>query len=293
MAMLNNNSTPPRSYITNAIPDQKQEISNFLNQDNLIHRHLDWFSPLDWLGQSPFLIEKLDRNIQAILIAAPEVSDASWIRLFCVNNNLLVEDLWRRIFAKATSLLISANIKMLAALGTNDWFTQLLKYSGFTHQEDIVILDWKGDHLSSINKSQVAEIRPMREEDLPIVFQVDQAAFAPLWQNSLASLTRAFNQPGVSTVALSQDQILGYQISTATPIQGHLARLAVHPDYQGQQVASTLVSDLLEKFARQGIWFASVNTQAGNQPSLAVYHKFGFQRTQANIPVYQRDLIGH
>ena len=288
--MFTANTIPPRRRITNATPDQKLEISTFLNQDNLVHSHLDWFSPLDWLGQSPFLVEKLDQQIQAILIAAPEVSDASWIRLFCVRHNLLVEEVWDRLLAKTASLLISSNIQKLAALGTNDWFIQLLRQSCFTHQDDIVVLEWKGDYPSSINRNPMIEIRPMCTEDLPGVFHIDHSAFAPVWQISLASLTKAFNQPGISTVALSQGQIVGYQISTTITIHSHLARLAVHPDHQGQQVASTLIEDLLQQFVRRGIWLATVNTQAHNKPSLAVYQKFGFQRTQTNIPVYQHNL---
>jgi ribosomal protein S18 acetylase RimI-like enzyme len=291
--MFTANTTPQRRYITNATPNQKHEISNFLNQDNLAHSHLDWFSPLDWLGQSPFLVERLDQKIQAILIAAPEVSDATWIRLFCSRNNSLVEEIWERLFAKAASYLLSANIKVLAALGTNDWFSRLLRHSCFKRQDDIVVLEWKGDHPSATNTNPAVEIRPMRVEDLPEVFHVDHLAFAPLWQNSLASLTKAFNQPGISTVALMRDQIVGYQISTTITIHGHLARLAVHPDQQGQQVASSLVHDLLCQFVRRGVWCATVNTQAENKPSLAVYQKFGFQPTQDIIPVFQCELTTH
>jgi len=288
--MPNTHSIPPRRCITNATPDQKLEISSFLNQDNLIHRHLDWFSPLEWLGQGPFLVERLDQKIQAIFLAPPEVSNASWIRLFCVKNNFLVEDAWERLFAKAASLLIAANIQQIASLSNSEWFTRLLRHSGFAHQDDIVVLEWNGDHPTSSSRNPGVEIRPMRADDLPEIFQIDQSAFAPLWQNSLASLTKAFQQPGISTVALSQDQIVGYQISTTITIHGHLARLAVHPNHQRQQVASALVDDLLSQFVRQGVWIATVNTQADNKPSLAVYQKFGFQRTQDNIPVFQRDL---
>jgi ribosomal protein S18 acetylase RimI-like enzyme len=198
--------------------------------------------------------------------------------------------MWERLFAKAASWLVAANIQKIASLSNSDWFTQLLRHSGFTHQDDVVVLEWNGDHPTTSSRNPGVEIRPMRADDLPEIFQIDQSAFAPLWQNSLASLTKAFNQPGISTVALSQDQIVGYQISTTITIHGHLARLAVHPNHQGQKVASALVDDLFSQFVRQGVWRATVNTQADNKPSLAVYQKFGFQRTQDNIPVFQRDL---
>jgi ribosomal protein S18 acetylase RimI-like enzyme len=72
-------------------------------------------------------------------------------------------------------------------------------------------------------------------------------------------------------------------------IYGHLARLAVHPEFQRMGIAYSLVYDLLRQFDQQGFWRVTVNTQSDNQPSLSLYKQFGFKRTGEEIPVY--DLI--
>jgi len=122
--------------------------------------------------------------------------------------------------------------------------------------------------------------------DLPVVEEIDRLAFPPLWQNSLSGLTKAFNQTGISTVAIKDGEIVGYQISTAMTIYGHLARLAVHPECQREGIAYTLVYDLLKRFDQRGFWRVTVNTQSDNRASLRLYEKFGFERTSEEIPVY-------
>jgi len=285
--MLDAQSTPPRKRsIIGAGTEHKHEISRFLNQKNISHLHLDWFSPLDWLGQNPFLLEKHKAKIQGIMIAAPEVPKSTWVRLFSVTKNLSVHDVWERLLSKTIPILKDQQINQLGALGFSDWFKDLLIRSNFKQDNSIVVLEWKDGILPTTKFSTQANMRSMRPEDLPEIEQLDHLAFSSLWQNSLTGLKKAFNQPGISTVATQQDQIIGYQISTTSTFQGHLARLAVHPDYQGQQVGSQLLADLLDRMLKTDAHTITVNTQTDNHSSLAIYKKFGFQHTQETIPVY-------
>jgi len=88
-------------------------------------------------------------------------------------------------------------------------------------------------------------------------------------------------------VAEDDGQLLGYQISTATTMGGHLARLAVHPAAQGGGIGYALVHDMLSQFTRRGARQVTVNTQQDNLVSLALYQKAGFKRTGEEYPVYQ------
>ena len=127
----------------------------------------------------------------------------------------------------------------------------------------------------------------MVEEDLPEVNEIDKIAFEPLWHNSLESLTLAFNQSSLSTVAENPTQLIGYQISTAIPLSGHLARLAVRPEIQRQHIGYSLVYDMMAHFKKQGAWRITVNTQDDNFASLALYDKIGFRRTGEQFPVFE------
>ncbi|MFU8826751.1 MAG: hypothetical protein ACNA70_04585, partial [Brevefilum sp.] len=72
-------ASPDNPIITNATPVDQLAINRFLARNHLVHRHLDWFSPAEWVGHQPFLLEKQQQKIQSILLAAPEVKQATWV----------------------------------------------------------------------------------------------------------------------------------------------------------------------------------------------------------------------
>jgi ribosomal protein S18 acetylase RimI-like enzyme len=100
----------------------------------------------------------------------------------------------------------------------------------------------------------------------------------------------AFHQAAVATVAEYEGRLVGYQISTGTPIGGHLARLAVLPNVQGKGIGYALLYNLLSQFAQRGSRTITVNTQRDNLASLSLYHKAGFQLTGEEYPIYQLEL---
>lgn len=279
-------TSPSNRAIYQATVEQRLEISSFLKQNNLTHRHLEWFDPLDWLGEQPYLIERLNGHIHAIMLTAHEVEDSTWVRLFSANKDLVLEEVWERLLSKSVVMLKEMGITHLAALGFSDWFTNLLLNANFIQQNSIAVLEWKGHPPTKAIIEPEIKIRQMCYEDLPVIAQIDRLAFSSLWKNTLNGLTKAFKQLGHCSVAIHCNEIVGYQISTAVTIQAHLARLAVHPDHQRKKIASALVLDMLKEFSSQGIWRVTVNTQTDNAPSLALYQKFGFKRTQETIPVF-------
>lgn len=289
--MLKEQTSPTHSNsiieATQAIYDQ---LADFLNQNINTHRHLDWFSSLEWVGSQPYLVSMHEGKIRAALCAAPENDESAWVRLYGVVKTLDEQIPWNQMLPMAIAELRGAGIKQLAALALHPWFETLLETSGFTNQQNIVVLEWQGKFPPLPHRNFDFGIRPMQFNDLMEVERIDKAAFPSLWQNSPAGLSKAFNQPGISTVAIREGQIVGYQISTSMTIYGHLARLAVDPESQRQGIAFALVHDLLKQFEHRGFLRVTVNTQSDNRASLKLYQKFGFKRTSEEIKVYILDL---
>ena len=98
-------------------------------------------------------------------------------------------------------------------------------------------------------------------------------------------------QSAAATVALEDDQVVGYQLSTAGPMGGHLARLAVLPHLQGKGLGYALVYHVLDEFTRRGVEHVTVNTQSDNHASQSLYHKSGFWNANEIYQVYQTDLL--
>jgi ribosomal protein S18 acetylase RimI-like enzyme len=179
--------------------------------------------------------------------------------------------------------------KIVAAIPLQDWFLKILTKSRFQHAHNVVVLDWQGKNKTdTVGESQLS-IRRMEEGDLSAVTQVDQVAFAPLWQNSLEAVKMAFEQSGYATVIEFEGSVAAYQISTRSSQGLHLARLATKPDFQGRGLASTLVKDV-QKQALRNQDRLTVNTQDVNKPSLGLYEKLGFKFTGDRFPVFQFQL---
>lgn len=283
-------SSPNDSAIIEATSDHYKALANFYNQNVKTHRHLDWFSTLDWIGSQPYLIETKEEEIQAVLCTVPENEDSAWIRVFGTRKMADEADCWDRLLPIASNRLRELGVKQLAALVLRPWFETMLQKAGFNNHQNIVVLEWAGKLPPKAPHNSQIILRPMHNIDLPVVEEIDKAAFPSLWQNSLLGLTKAFQQPGISTVAIKDDEIIGYQISTAMTIYGHLARLAVKPEEQHQGIAYALVYDLLKQFEQRGFWRVTVNTQSDNKASLHLYKKFGFVRTKEEIKVYELAL---
>ena len=265
----------------------RQRLANLIHFETLVHRHLDWRPPLDWIDYHPYLVAERGGLLVAALACPPDPSDVAWIRLFAVASEVEPAEAWWALWPLACQFLTQGPEIRIGAIPLQDWFQQLLIASQFILTNQVIMLAWERDRLPPPRKSPDLRIRPMKPGDLPSIERLDTAAFAPLWHNSLSSLELAFRQAVVASVAELDRTIVAYQISTGTQTGGHLARLATHPRYQHRGIASFLLGDTLSQFYRRGALRVTVNTQQDNLASIALYEKAGFKRTGESYPVYQ------
>lgn len=265
------------------------QITNLVHFGDKVHQHLDWCPAVDWIGHSPFFVAEWEYKLLAALACPPDPDGISWIRLFAVGSEISFKDAWSVMWKSTESQLLQSRTKV-AAIAIQTWFQDLLAESNFSMVNAVTILEWKsGDVLPRMDNLHV-KIRKMRVDDLDKVFQIDHAAFDPLWQNSIALLETAFSKASICTVAELEEEVVGFQLSSADRTKGHLARLAVHPYFQGQGIGCSLVTDVLNKFHLWGTTRVTVNTQTDNIASLSLYRKLGFYSLNETYPVYQKDL---
>lgn len=265
----------------------ESRLANLLYFESYVHRHLDWRTPLDWLGVPEYWVAEQDGLINAALACPPDPENIAWIRLFLRSNSIPAQDAWHILWETAKQSLSQRHGLTVAAIVIHDWFQKLLQASGFIEQQQIVLLE----HTSASYREQPLPsgtvIRQMLPDDLPIVARLDAEAFDLIWRNSQSALQRAFSQSGPATVAFSNGKMVGYQISTRNSFGVHLARLAVSPTFQDRGLGYAIVQDLLRQIYRMGIFRLTVNTQNDNIPSLALYQKIGFTLTGECYPVYR------
>jgi ribosomal protein S18 acetylase RimI-like enzyme len=277
------------TFVRPADLSDQQQLSNLIFFENRLHRHLDWRSPLEWLG-APFYWALDDGGqIMAALACPPEREGIAWVRLFVYSGRWSAENAWAMLWPAAREEIARAGGAKVAAIAIQPWFQNLLAASGFENHQQIVLLEWHYQPAMARATAGI-RIRKMTEADLSEVEKTDSASFEPLWQNPLETLRRAFAQALYATVAENENRIIGYQISTGGGQRAHLARLAVHPAVQGQGAGRALLNDLFVYLTHLGISRLSVNTQSDNQASLNLYQRMGFVRTGEQYPVYTFDI---
>jgi ribosomal-protein-alanine N-acetyltransferase len=266
-----------------------QQLSNLIFFETHLHRHLDWRSPLEWLGAPFYWALEEGRHITAALACPTEVEGIAWVRLFVYAGHASADNAWTLLWSTAKEEIRRAGGATVAAIAVQPWFQQLLTASGFESRQRIVMLDWQYQPWLPRETNGV-QIRKMTDADLPQVVETDNAAFHPLWHNSFDTVQLAFSQALFATVAETSHGIVGYQITTGHGPRAHLARLAVRPELQSRGIGRALLDDLFVKITRNRIGRLSVNTQNDNSASLSLYKKMGFNRTGEEYPVYTFDV---
>jgi ribosomal protein S18 acetylase RimI-like enzyme len=277
------------TFVRPANLKDRQQISNLIFFENRLHRHLDWRSPLEWLGAPFYWALEQGGQITAALACPTEAPDIAWVRLFVYTAHWSAENAWSLLWSSAKQEIAQAGGAKVAAIAIQPWFQDVLADSGFEDRQQIVLLEWRYQPSARVNADGI-RIRKMTEADLPGVERTDAASFDPLWHNPLDTLQRALAQSLYATVAVSDNEIIGYQLSTGGGQRAHLARLAVHPSAQGRGAGRALLSDLFGYLTQTGISRLSVNTQSDNKVSLSLYQRMGFLRTGEQYPVYTFDV---
>ncbi|MFO7944474.1 MAG: GNAT family N-acetyltransferase [Anaerolineales bacterium] len=268
--------------------EARQAVARLIHSRTGVHRHLGWRTPLDWLGHQPYLGVYKGKQMAGALACPPDEDGITWLRLLAAAPGEDPGEIWGRLWPAARDALAGREgVASLNALALQPWVADLLPRGGFRKTYEVIIMDWDSAHAADPPAPEDVQIRKMKEGDLEDVYRIDRAAFDPLWRNSLHSLGIAYQAAYLASVALVDERIAGYQISTVGTLGGHLARLAVHPRQQNRGVGTAMVGHGLRALERMGVVRVSVNTQKSNLASLELYQKFGFQRQGESYPVFQ------
>lgn len=275
--------------IRSATESDQTKLNFFLRYEFFIHQHLDWQPVLDWLGFQPFYLAIHDGEIIACLAAPSDVTDVAWVRLFACSSLYPRNDVWKLLFEKIITSY-QGKISTIAVLGIHQWFVDLLLKQSFMVHQNIIVFEWFNNILSPPQSLSGLKIKRAEFDELSDVANLDIRCFAPLWQLPEHSMKKAYQQAGYTTVAAYQGRIIGYQMSTESYSSAHLARLAVDPDFQGNNIGKILLFDLFTHYSTSGIHKITVNTQEDNFSSKALYSRMGFIQTDEKYPVLIRRI---
>ncbi len=272
--------------VRRAVAQDHDQIANLISYEANSHRHLDWHTPLEWIGSPNYWALEEGGRITAALACPEDPPRVAWIRFFGYHQNLSAHQAWASLWEAARGEITRANTQtIIAAIVVKQWFQTILLSSGFELKQNIILLELMNENIKPFSVPQGIRIRPMRDADMPAIVKIDLDAFGGFWHNTADALQRARSQCASATVAEDDSNVIGYQLSTKNPLGAHLARLGVGSEAQGRGVGSALVSHLIQSLGTSQFSRLSVNTQADNAASLSLYKKLGFVRTGEHFPV--------
>jgi ribosomal protein S18 acetylase RimI-like enzyme len=280
--------TPAQFSLRAAGIQDRDLVKRFIQSPAYTHRHLDWRDPLDWLGSQPFWILEKNGIMEAVLACIVEPKDVGWVRLFSADAHISPSWAWNILFERVYSWLADQPVRpIIATLGLQDWFGDMLVTNGFTKYQDIIVFSYDDAPPPPLPDDPSLVLRGMQRDDVPTVTRIDNQAFEPVWRLSQDDLSRAYDRCSYKTVIELNGEIVGYQMSSVNGFTAHLARLAVDPRCQRRRIGYRLLQDVLHHFLdRLDVWGVTLNTQDNNHASIALYQQTGFHLTGESFPVY-------
>ena len=265
----------------------RRDLMHLLHYDQYLHIHLDWNTVDEWINEpnTPIFLAWEGKQAVGVMAASLPLGGASWIRLIALRPDLNADEILAALWASLKARLLELGTGEMAVLVLRPWVAACAEKLGFAQGNTIVTLRREGNTVPPALRSDV-QILMGNWRETPAVVDIDHAAFAPVWRLNEASLRQAARSSASFTLAELDGQMVAYQISMLYTQDAHLSRLATIPEQQGQGIAATLLTAVIEQFARRGVDSMTVNTQQSNVQSLALYHRYGFQATGLNMDVW-------
>jgi len=212
------------------------------------------------------------------LITAAVLSDDWRVSDYLDTFLPLVEETTRREGATA-----------LVQIGHAPWLTALLDKRGFASRDWVVTYEWHYQPVT-ISGNRSATIRSAHLRDLSTLLTLDRQIFGPIWHKPISSFEEALAQAFIFSVAEQDGEIVGYQWCEKNDRHGHITRLAVQADWQGQGVGTRLLTEALVRLVEAGVNWVTLNTQESNLRSQTLYERQGFHLTGDRVAVLWKDL---
>jgi ribosomal-protein-alanine N-acetyltransferase len=137
----------------------------------------------------------------------------------------------------------------------------------------------------------VIKIKPLTEEELTDVLELDNLCFGGLW--SLDGYKKEIESPNSCLLILTinieeSEKIIGLGCFWAILDEAHLTILAIHPDFQGQGLGKLLLGKLLEEAENKNLERATLEVGENNNKALNLYQQFGFKEAGRRKKYYKK-----
>ena len=121
------------------------------------------------------------------------------------------------------------------------------------------------------------EVRDMVNEDLDRILEIENLCFKAPWGRDDLYREINDNKLSVMQVITIDDLVVGFCDYWNTFDSGTICQIAIHPEYQGQNLGSRLFEEVLKDAKAKKIRTLTLEVRASNTKAINFYKKFGFK----------------
>lgn len=279
-----------------AEPEQREVVHQFLQVARPRHVYLADEDLDDRISRGDVLLAEDEGRLHGVLVVRsegrlpslpPPAPTRVYVDAVAVAAGASPSVILRELVAAWRSIPTGED-RILIAYGGPRWLDRALQAAGLALAERVeffVLHRLSRRAEAFLSTRRPAALREASLGDLNALTLLDAATFDLLWHMTERDLYTLFMR-GRLQLAEVDGVLAGYLAMTVDSSSVQLARLAVHPDWQGNGIGRQLLLDGLAAAAELGCRTALLNTQAGNLRSQQLYRSLGFRPTGERFPVY-------
>lgn len=265
------------------------DILRLVDSARRVHLRVSPDSLKTRLGTSPGFLAEDPVGLRGFMVIDPQLSGTAVIVAAALRDTWGVRPYLDAVLSEIEQVVREKGAPTITHIGYDEWLVDGLRERGFEICEWIVNFERFGSWPKAI-VSMPALIRTAHLHDLPAILALDNLVFDQLWRKTEINFSEALARAVSFVVAEMEGQIVGYEWCEIYRKHAHLARIAVHPDYQGHGIGGQLLYQAIVDSLSRNVNVITLNTQENNERSHALYKRFGFVKTDQRIPVLCKQL---
>ncbi len=128
--------------------------------------------------------------------------------------------------------------------------------------------------MSTLARPVTAAMRPLREQDLDAVMQVERRAYPFPWTRGIFLDCLRAGYP--ARVLEEHEQVIGYGVLSVAADEAHVLNVCVDPLSQSHGHGRRLLQELVRVARAQGCCRVFLEVRPSNAPAVALYRSEGF-----------------
>lgn len=128
-------------------------------------------------------------------------------------------------------------------------------------------------------------IRPMNELDVPVVVEIERAAYQFPWSEGI--FRDCLRVGYVCRVVDVEGEMAGYGIMSVGAGEAHILNVCIRDEYRGRGFARKVLVYLLDRARTSGMYEAFLEVRPSNTAAARLYHSMGFEQVGIRRGYYQ------